>query len=147
MKKVTKEELQKNASRLMDAHKTDKVFATQDGNYFLTQAAAIFHNNEIKKGDREWDGEIIPFEKSEPVKEGKPVESEELKAAKARAKSANKNLADKKKAMDAADKKAEKKPDDEGLKKAAADAKAEYEAAQLEVDNAKTALDALSTPE
>src|SRR5436190_18340858 len=127
MKKFTKEELQKNATRLLDAHNTDKVFATQDGNYFLTQSAAVFHNNEIKKDDREWDGEIIPFEKSEPVKESKPAESEEMKAAKARLKTANKNLSDKKKAMDAADKKAEKKPSDEGLKKAAADAKAEYE--------------------
>lgn len=62
MKKLTREELLEDALRLMKAHGKTKVFATQDGNYFFDHNGAMFHNNDMKTQNREWNGEIIPFE-------------------------------------------------------------------------------------
>ncbi|MGQ0737660.1 MAG: hypothetical protein ACT4OJ_01245 [Bacteroidota bacterium] len=148
MKKLTKKELQQNADRLMKAHKTDRVFATQDGNYFFKQNDAVFHNNELKKADKEWDGEIISFEavKKEEAP-APPKESEEVKAAKQEVSDAEAALKSATTAYNKADKAAGKKPDDEQLKSVQEDARKAMEEAQLNLDNAKTKLAALQPQE
>lgn len=142
MKKLTKEELQQNADRLMKGHKKDKVFATQDGNYFFSHNGAMFHNNDIKKDNKEWDGEIIPFD---VVPAAAPVaqENEELKAAIQSVTDAEQKHAEAVKAYNKADKALDKKPDDETAKADQVSAKTEMDNAQVELDNAKTKLASL----
>lgn len=51
MKRLSKEELKKEALRLAKAHKADVVYATEDGNYFLPadKSLAIDHNAKVVK--------------------------------------------------------------------------------------------------
>jgi hypothetical protein len=73
MKRLSKDELKKEALRLAKAHKVDKVFATEDGNFFLPadKSLAIDHNAKNVKKEFE-DAEVIEFKveaEKKPAKE------------------------------------------------------------------------------
>lgn len=165
MKKLTREQLQQDATRLMQAHKKNKVYATQDGNFFLTSSDAILHNNGLKEG-KEWDGEIINFcndsvsapapENTAPapvmhtiakdediIKHQAENKNKEQKEARTDLKNAETALKLASTAYVKAERAVAKKPEDENLKKIEADAKSAYEQAKLTLENAKTKLEAL----
>ena len=49
MKKLTREQLQADAARLMKAHKAKEIFATADGNFFFKEHDAKNHNGTLNK--------------------------------------------------------------------------------------------------
>jgi len=96
MKRLSKEELKKDALRLAKAHKVDSIFATEDGQYFLPndKSLAIDHNAKVVKQQEGFDdAEVIEFkveaEKPKKEKETPPpakTEAELIEEAKAKAK-------------------------------------------------------------
>ncbi|MDP1812340.1 MAG: hypothetical protein Q8K66_13140 [Sediminibacterium sp.] len=157
MKTFSKEDLQKDAFRLMAAHGEKKIFATQDGNMFFKELDAKNHNGELKKLPGMQDLEIIPFESSTEEVKVDTVESEEQIAAKqahddakTALTAAKAVLTEAKKATKTATTAAGKKDAGDDVKLAAAEAEAKVveattavETAEIKVAEAKAALDAL----
>lgn len=73
MEKLIKAQLASDAKKLMAAHKKEKVFATQDGNYFFENNMAVLHNKDLKSADKEWDGDVIEFDADKPTEEAATI--------------------------------------------------------------------------
>lgn len=74
MKRLSKDELKKEALRIGKAHKVETVFATEDGNYFLPsdKSLAIDHNAKVVKKEFE-DAEVQEFKVEAEKKAAKEV--------------------------------------------------------------------------
>ncbi len=74
MKKLSKEEVQEQAKRLMKAHNKKQVFATGDDNFFFLKSDAANHNATLKT-DENPEPEILEFKAEEAVVETPVVEA------------------------------------------------------------------------
>jgi hypothetical protein len=61
MKKFTKEKLSEKAQRLLSLHKTNEIFATQDGSFFHKKHEAVTHNTSLKTPGEDEDFEVFTF--------------------------------------------------------------------------------------
>lgn len=142
MNLLTKQDLRKDALVLLKAHKKDKIFATQDGQYFLQKQDAIVHNNGIKTETRgEWEGEVITFTELDEAAEkslakSKSEDEKKLAAAIKSAEGAGKSLAKAIETRDGIAKGLEKSPGDEKLTKKLEDANAKVLEAEKAVADA-----------
>jgi hypothetical protein len=77
MKKFSKEDLQEQAEKFMEAEGVDSFLATEDGNFFnpKDKSLALDHNAKNVKGE-------VVFEFTKPVEVVEPTKEEKVKAIK-----------------------------------------------------------------
>jgi hypothetical protein len=63
MKRIDKEELQKQSAEIAKQHKADVVYATEDGNYFLPSDVSLAKDHQAKNVKREFeDSQLHKFD-------------------------------------------------------------------------------------